>query len=155
MKIERMEKPSFSVMGMEGSTMEGEGFIQRLWERANARYGEIAAFAKPGPGGAPLALWGAMTDFSRSFRPWEDGFTKGLYLAGVECMDDALPPDGWTKWRIPGYVYLKAELDGTNVFGAMLDYIRENKLTLAGAVHDMTDPASGKSYMIFPIEKTE
>lgn len=35
-----------------------------------------------------------MSDFSRSFHPWED-FSKGLYLAGVECSDDAEAPDGW------------------------------------------------------------
>lgn len=27
----------------------------------------------------------------------EDGFTKGLYLAGVECIDTADPPEGWRK----------------------------------------------------------
>lgn len=44
-------------------------------------------------------IWGAMSDFSRSFQPWED-FSKGLYLAGVECNEDAEAPDGWTKWVI-------------------------------------------------------
>lgn len=42
-------------------------------------------------------LWefgAAMSDFSRSFQPWEEGFRKGLYLAGVECVDRAEAP-GW------------------------------------------------------------
>lgn len=153
MKMERVEKKAFSVIGMEGSTKDGEGFIQRLWECANSRYGEVAHLAKLGPAGAPVALWGAMTDFSRSFMPWEEGFTQGLYLAGVECADDAVAPDGWTKWEIPGYVYLRVEADGANVFGDMLAYLRSNNLSLAGAVHDTSDPISGKNYMMFPIEK--
>ena len=50
-----------------------------------------------------------MSDIYRSFKPWEDDFSKGLYLAGVECFDDAKAPDGWTKWTIPGYEYIVVE----------------------------------------------
>ncbi len=39
--------------------------------------------------GGMAGIWGAMSDFSRTFRPWEEGFSKGLYLAGVECEDEA------------------------------------------------------------------
>ena len=53
-----------------------------------------------------LGIWGAMSDFSLSFMPWEDNFTQGLYLAAVECIDNAEAPEGWTKWRIPGFEYL-------------------------------------------------
>ena len=34
MKIERCEMPSFAVIGKEGSTNDGEGFIGRLWQDA-------------------------------------------------------------------------------------------------------------------------
>lgn len=57
-----------------------------------------------------------MSDFSRSFHPWENHFTKGLYLAGVECAPDAEPPAGWSKWVMPGFEYLRVlitDLDGT------------------------------------------
>ena len=72
-----------------------------------------------------LGIWGAMSDLSRSFLPWEDGFTKGLYLAGVECVDDAEAPDGWTKWVIPGYEYLYVECEGGDTFPQVIKYLEE------------------------------
>lgn len=152
MKIETIRKPAFSVIGKEGSTNDGAGFIQNLWNEANARFGEIAHLAIKTESGTPIGVWGAMTDFSRSFLPWEDGFSKGLYLAGTEVENDKEAPVGWTKWQIPGFVYLKAEIE-ENLFPKMLSYIKEQGLCLAGAVHDFTDPETGKSYMLFPIEK--
>lgn len=88
----------------------------------------------------------------KSFAPWE-GFEKGLYLAGVECVDGAEPPDGWTKWVVPGYEFVRVENEGENTFAETLKYLEESGLALAGAVHDFTDPASGKGYMLFPIRK--
>lgn len=150
--MERIIKPAFTVIGKEGSTRDGEGFIQRLWEDANAHFGEIAHLAKMNEQGQLCGVWGAMSDFSRSFQPWENGFSEGLYLAGAECRDDAEPPAGWTKWIIPGYEFLKVE-SGPDAFPSTLAYMEQNGLTLAGAVHDYTDPASGKGYMCFPIRK--
>ena len=92
-----------------------------------------------------------MSDFSRLFKPWEEDFSKGLYLAGVECGHDAEAPESWIKWTIPGYEYLYAEAEGENTFQNMLDYISSTGLTLAGAVHDFTCPETGKNYMFFPI----
>lgn len=153
MKIERIRKESFSVIGKEGSTDQGAGFIQRLWEDANGHFDQVQALAKTDEAGNLAGIWGAMSDISRSFAPWEDDFTKGLYLAGIECRDDAQPPEGWTKWTIPGYEYLVADHEGDNTFGDVLHYMEENGLTLAGAVHDFTEPGTGKSKMYFPVEK--
>lgn len=153
MNIERIIKPGFSVIGKEGGTMDGEGFIQRLWADANSHFGQVQALAKTGEQGELLGVWGLMSDFSRSFAPWEDGFTKGLYLAGVECRDDAEPPEGWVKWTVPGYEYLAAEGGGPEAFGEVLKYMEESGLALAGAVHDFTDPKTGKGYQYFPIRK--
>ena len=152
MKIEKCRKAAFAVMGKEGSTKEGEGFIQRLWADANSHFEQISPFAKRDADGKPVGIWGAMTDFSHSFLPWED-FKNGLYLAGVECRDDAEPPEGWVKWTIPGYEYLCAECDGTDVFSAMLAHMKERGILLAGAVQDFTCPKTGKDYMLFPIRK--
>jgi len=152
MKIEKITKPAFSVIGKEGSTSDGAGFIKRLWEAANANFGEIAHLVKTDEAGAPVGVWGAMTDFSHSFKPWENGFSEGKYLAGAEVFDEAAAPEGWTKWTIPGFVYLKAE-DEENLFPNMLSFLNESGLTLAGAVHDFTDVKTGRSYMLFPIEK--
>ena len=73
---------------------------------ANSHFGEVQHLAKKDENGNIIGIWGAMSDFSRSFYAWED-FKKGLYLAGVECRDDAEAPSGWTKWVIPGYEYLE------------------------------------------------
>ncbi|MBP3540660.1 MAG: GyrI-like domain-containing protein [Clostridia bacterium] len=145
-------KPAFSVIGKEGSTLDGPGFIQNLWADANGHFAEVAPLAKVNEDGSLVGVWGAMTDFSRSFQPWEDGFTKGLYLAGVECRDDAQAPEGWVKWSIPGYRYLVCE-NGDGAFPAMLQEMENLGLQLAGAVHDFTNPANGKGYMYFPVEK--
>ena len=85
------------------STFDGEVFIQKLWNDANSHFNEVAHLAKKDANGNIVGIWGAMYDLSRAFKPWEDGFRNGLYLAGVECVDDAEAPDGWTKWTIPGY----------------------------------------------------
>ncbi len=83
MEVKTCIKASFSVIGKEGSTEDGAGFIQRLWDDANAHFGEVATLAGKDENGGMLGIWGAMTDFSRSFRPWEDDFSKGLSLAGA------------------------------------------------------------------------
>jgi len=153
MKIERCEMPSFAVIGKEGSTNDGAGFIARLWEDATAHFHEVESLASRDESGNLLGFWGAMSDMTRSFQPWEDGFTKGLYLAGVQCgMDQAAPP-GWTKWVIPAYAYLYAECDEPDLFSQMVSYIQEHHLQLVGAVHDFTCPQTGKNYMFFPVEK--
>lgn len=152
MNIERIEKKSFAVIGKEGSTADGEGFIARLWEDANSHFDEVQNLAKKDADGNLVGIWGAMSDFSRSFKPWED-FENGLYLAGVECVDGAEPPDGWTKWVVPRYEFVRVENEGENTFAETLKYLEESGLALAGAVHDFTDPSSGKGYMLFPIRK--
>ena len=149
--MERIIKPAFAVIGMEGSTEDGPGFIQALWEKANSRFGEVAHLAKTNPDGSLCGVWGAMSDMSRSFRPWEDDFTRGLYLAGVEVVDNAQPPEGWVRWDIPGYEYIRVENNTPDIFPRTLQALAEQGLSLAGAVHDFTDPSTGKAYMLFPI----
>lgn len=150
MNIERCKRPALTVIGREGSTHDGPGFIQRLWNEANEHFSEIEPLVKRNESGVPVGFWGAMSDFSRTFQPWENNFSEGLYLAGAECIDGAEPPQGWAKWIIPTFEYLKVE---NADFAAVLEYMKENHLSLAGAVHDFTDPATGKSYMLFPIQK--
>ena len=153
MKMERCEMRSFAVIGKEGSTNDGEGFVARLWENANSHFEEIAHLAARDENGNLLGIWGAMSDLSRSFQPWEDGFTKGLYLAGVQCETDQEAPDGWTKWIIPAYEYLYTECTETDTFSRVIAWLQENGMELAGAVHDFTCPQTGKNFMFFPIAK--
>ena len=152
MDIQNCSKETFAVIGKEGSTENGVGFIQRLWADANAHFSQVAHLAKRHADGSLVGIWGAMSDFSRSFLPWEDNFSKGLYLAGVECALDAEVPEGWTKWIIPGFQYLRVECGHDGVFPEMIAYLQENKIPLAGAVHDFTCPQTGKNYMCFPIK---
>ncbi len=152
MNIERCEKKSFVVIGKEGSTLDGAGFVQKLWDNANSHFTEVQHLAKKDENGNMVGIWGAMSDFSRSFDPWED-FDKGLYLAGVECNDNAEAPDGWTKWVIPGYEYIYVECENDDTFSNTIKYLKDNNIPLAGAVHDFTCPQTGKNYMFFPIGK--
>ncbi len=152
MKIEKVTKESFTVIGKEGSTRDGEGFIQKLWQDANAHFDQIADLAKRDENGNLAGIWGAMTDFSRSFRPWED-FKNGLYLAGAECRDNAEAPEGWTRWVVPASEYLAVECEDGNTFTDVLRYMEENGIPLAGAVYDFTSPETGKNYMYFPIRR--
>lgn len=153
MKIEKCIKESFTVIGKEGSTNAGPGFVQNLWADANSHFAEVAHLAKRDKNGNLVGIWGAMSDFTRSFLPWEEDFSRGLYLAGVECRDDAQAPEGWTRWVIPGFEYLMAECDRETVFPEMIAYLQENNIPLVGAVHDFTCPQTGKNYMFFPIHK--
>lgn len=150
MNTERIALPAFAVIGREGSTFDGTGFIQKLWAEANSRFSEIEPLVSRNEYGVPVGFWGAMTDFSRTFQPWANDFSEGLYLAGAECGMDAVPPEGWVKWIIPSFEYLKVE---NADFPAVIRYLSENGLSLAGAVHDFTNPSTGKNYMLFPIRK--
>lgn len=153
--FDKWKKESFVVIGKEGSTEEGDGFVCKLWADANAHAHEVMPLVQTDETGKPLGAWGAMSDFSRSFQPWEDGFSKGLYLAGMECRKDAAPPQGWVKWRVPGFIYLRVPAEENNAFKKGLACLREESLTLKGAVQEFTDMKTGKSYMCFPIERLD
>jgi len=154
--MQRFEKSAFTVIGKEGSTRDGDGFIQTLWLEANTHFAEIEHLVKRDANGSPIGFWGAMSDFTRSFQSWENNFTEGLYLAGAEVADNAVAPEGWTKWSIPAYEYLSAKVEGNTgeVFASMLSYMEAHDERLAGAVHDFINPAeNGQAYMFFPIRK--
>lgn len=153
MQIEKYLKPSFSVIGRMGSSKDNPLIAISLWDDANEHFSEISHLAKLTESGALSGIWGAMSDFSLSFLPWENGFSEGLYLAGVECREDAEPPEGWVKWTLPGFEYLRIENDRSGVFEEMIGYMEENGITLAGAVQEYTDLSTGKEYMLFPTKK--
>lgn len=152
MDIKTCIKESFCVIGKEGSTIDGDGFIQKLWADANNHFSEIEAIVKKDENGNPVGFWGAMSDFSRSFQPWHN-FSEGLYLAGAEVINSAEAPEGWIKWVIPSYEYLYAKA-GDNTFTEMTTYLQESNLRLAGAVNDFICPSeNGQLYVFFPIRR--
>ena len=156
MEIVVHELPSFSVLGIEGRAESGNNPASALWEEANARFGEIEALALRDKNGAPVGVWGAMSDLSRQFLPWTDGFSRGLYLAGVQVSADVEPPEGWTKWTLPAFACLrvKAEGDYAAAFQAGLDELERRGLALAGAVQECQRPAQGgQLYLFFPFKQ--
>ena len=62
-------------------------------------------------------------------------------------------PDGWTKWVVPGFEFIRVECDRENVFGETIAYLQAENIPLMGAVHDFTCPETGRNYMLFPIRK--
>ena len=153
MEINKCRKESFSVIGKEGSTNDGKGFVRKLWDDANSHFDEIVSLAKKDDTGNLLGIWGAMSDFSRSFDPWEEDFSKGLYLAGVEVEDDAQPPESWVKWIIPTYEYICVKNENQDTFQNVLKYMKESNYSLAGAVHDFNSPQDGQGFLYFPIKR--
>ena len=156
MEIETCELPTVSVIGMEGEAKPGHNPASALWEEANSRFGEIEALALRDENGAPVGVWGAMSDLSRQFLPWTDEFSRGLYLAGVQVPVDVEPPEGWTKWTLPALACLrvKAEGDYAAAFQAGLDELERRGLRLAGAVQDCHRPAEGgQLYLFFPFKR--
>lgn len=151
MNPEKITINSFCLIGKAGSTEEGPGIVQRLWQDANEHFAEVAPLAKKNADGQPAGFWGAMSRSDMSFLPWEDDFSRGLYMAGVEAEEDALPPAGWKKWIVPGFECLKVPFEGPDTFGKMLGWMKANGFELAAAVQDFTDPATQKNYMLFPV----
>lgn len=151
MDIQKCVKKSFSVIGKQGSTNDGAGFIKQLWNDANSHFEEVSALAKKDVDGAVGGIWGLMSDESHSFKPWEDNFSKGLYLAGVEVSHDALPPQKWVKWTVPSYEYLYVRNDSSDTFQNVVSYMEENNIQLVGAAHDFNCPQTQQAYIFFPI----
>ena len=148
--MEKVAKDTFCVIGKLGSSDDGEGFVQKLWADANAHFAEVEPLAKRNADGSLAGCWGAMTDMDYGFKPWTDDFTRGRYLAGIECRNDAVPPAGWRKWIVPGFTALKVKVESGDTFRETLAYMEQSGIELAGAVQDFTDPATGQNYMLFP-----
>ena len=136
-QYEMIDLPKIAIIGKEGLCTKEKNVVQDLWQQANG-------------------FWGAMSDETLSFMPWTDGFSRGLYLAGVEVYEDAPVPDGWVKWVMPARKYLVTEVQPEN-YGKIFDYvikslIPELGMKLAGAVCDFTEPATGQNKLFFPVE---
>lgn len=153
MELHTCTKEAFVVIGKEGSTKEGKDIVQRLWNNANLHFEEVADLAKKDEQGKLLGIWGAMSDFAHSFRPWENNFSEGYYLAGIEAEDQAEAPETWIKWVIPSYEYLYVKSEGPETFSEVISYMRENNLPLVGAVHEFYCPEEGDCYLFFPIKE--
>lgn len=74
--INKCCKEHFVVIGKEGSTNDGDGFIQKLWEDANSHFYEVEQLAKKDENGNLVGIWGAMSDFVIPFFLGKMGLQK-------------------------------------------------------------------------------
>ncbi len=153
MEVNKRIKKSFSVIGKQGSTEDGANFIKALWDEANSNFNEVACLAKKNKSDILAGIWGLMSDLSLCFKPWENNFTKGLYLAGIEVDDATIAPKGWVKWTVPSFEYIIIKNENNDSFNKGLEYLKANNLNLVGAAHDFTAPQSGDNFIYFPIRK--
>lgn len=148
--MERITKNAFCVIGKLGSTDDGADIVEKLWNNADEHFDEVKDLAKI-EDGKMSGIWGIMSRMDYSFLPWEDDYSKGRYMAGIECVEDAYPPTGWKKWIVPGFEYIKVKVTGPNTFRETLAQLEAEGETLVGSVHDYIDPSTNEKYMMFPV----
>ncbi|WP_409340326.1 GyrI-like domain-containing protein [Paenibacillus sp. MBLB4367] len=156
--VEIIEKKHFAVIGKlgKGIAIESSKWIPPLWQEANSNFAEISNLAKLDDAGNIVGIWGAMSDVNEKFERWKE---EGKYLAGCEVIDDAIAPNGWTKWVIPAFKYVvtKCTQDSYhNVFHHMVaEYLPQNNYKIVGAIHEFYNPRdnNGELSLYFPVEK--
>jgi len=156
--VELVEKQQFSVIGKvgEGLSSESSNWIPPLWKEANSHFVEINDLAKIDAEGNIVGVWGAMSGVIGNFERWKEG---GKYLAGCEVADDAIPPDGWTKWTIPAFKYVVSKCTQESyqdtLNNILSDYLPKNNYQVVGAIQEFYNPKDkdGELYLYIPIEK--
>ncbi len=156
MVIEKRYKESFSIIGRRKWVEKGSG-VQDVWEDANCHFDDVLPLAKKDEEGRLVGVWGAMSDRTMAFKPWENHFSEGYYLAGIECEASQLPPEGWFKWTLPSFEYLvcKPEPSYAEAMAFVLQtYMPEHRMNLQGAIQEFYDPKQGgQLFLLFPIAK--
>jgi len=151
-----VDLPRIAIIGKEGLCTKEKNVVQNLWQQTNSNFSDIADLGMKNADGSFVGFWGAMSDETMSYKPWTDGFSRGLYLAGVEVYEDTAVPEGWVKWVMPARKYLVTEVQPENygeVFGYVINsLIPELGMKLAGAVCDFTEPVTGQNKLFFPVE---
>ena len=155
MNYENIDLPQIAIIGKEGLCTKEKNAVQDLWQQANSNFSEIAELGMKNADGSYVGYWGAMSDEKRSFLPWTEDFSRGLYLAGLEVHEDTPVPAGWVKWVMPARKYLVTEVTpdsyGEIFRSVMNSLIPELGMKLAGAVCDFTEPATGQNKLFFPV----
>ncbi|MBO9607328.1 MAG: GyrI-like domain-containing protein [Paenibacillaceae bacterium] len=153
-----VEKPSFTVIGKlgRGAAREASDWIPPLWQAANSRFVEVSGLAKRDAEGYLVGIWGAMSDVQERFERWGE---EGDYLAGVEAVDDAVAPEGWTRWVVPAFLYVAAPCTLDNYKETMqrilTDYLPSRDYTIAGAIQEYYRPGDQEGHLSLyvPIER--
>ena len=154
-QYEIAELPRITIIGREGFCTKEKNAVRDLWEQARMHFREVADIGMKNADGSYVGFWGAMSDETRSFLPWTDGFSRGLYLAGIEVYEDTAAPAGWVKWVMPARKYFVTEVDPDSyeeTFRKVIYHLLpELGMKLAGAVCDFTEPATGQNKLFFPV----
>lgn len=156
MEIKQRKLGPISVIGKEGLCTKDHNIVSQLWQEANTHFAEIADLGMKEADGSYVGFWGLMTDKTRQYQPWEDGFSTGLYLAGLEVANACPAPEGWVKWAVPERDYLIVEIENGQyqaAFTVGLEELPRRGCRLSGAVCDYTEPRTGKNFLFFPYEK--
>lgn len=155
LKYAFVDLPEIAIIGQEGFCTKEKNVVPQLWEQANLRFREVADLGMKNPDGSYVGFWGAMSDETRSFLPWTEDFSRGLYLAGIEVYADTAVPAGWVKWIMPARKYLVTAVEPDRyeeIFRTVIDrLIPALRMQLAGAVCDFTEPATGQNKLFFPV----
>ncbi len=154
MNIKRCRKEAFTVIGKQGTTRDGEDFVNVLWKKANEGMDQIASLVKRDRMGAPVGFWGIRSSLTVPLNEWENG--EGLYLAGLEVEDGSFAPLGWTKWELPASSYVSVEVEDSieKAVSAVKDYAEKNELIIKGAYYEyMNVFLPGKLLLFFPVKE--
>gem|GEM_PF-73499 len=148
----------FAIIGKMGSTDESADLVKNLWSQTSSHLQEVYSIASKDKSDRLIGFWGGMSSFKKDLAAWEDNFSKGLYLAGVQAAKDASAPTGWEKWTIPSRDYAVAEVPDLakykdTFFSYVYFLLPYNRYQLIGAAFDFNDPKDNKNYIYFPVEK--
>lgn len=155
MKTGIVKFDSITVIGKEGVCTPEQNIVSQLWAEANGHFPEAAALGKKDNAGNFAGFWGLMSDLGRHYLPWENEYTTGLYLAGVETETDSEAPAGWVKWVVPERTCFVLEIgEGgyQTAFRQGLETLPKLGFRLSGAVCDYTEPSTGKNFLVYPVE---
>ncbi len=154
MVIRRCRKDAFTVIGKQGSTRDGEDFVNGLWKKANEGMAEIDSLVKRDVRGLPVGFWGVRSSLTVPLEEWENG--EGLYTAGLEVKDGSFAPMGWTKWELPASSYVSVEVENSieKAVEAVKKYTEENGLIIKSAYYEyMNVLMPGKLILFFPVKE--
>ena len=156
MRYEMIDLPQIAIIGKVGLCTKEKNTVQELWQQARSNFSDVADLGMKNADGSFVGFWGAMSDEAMTFMPWKDGFTRGLYLAGIEVYKDTTAPDGWVKWVMPARKYIVTDVAPETYGETFRDVINSLipglGMKLAGAVCDFTEPATGQNKLFFPVE---
>lgn len=118
MQPQIINKPAFTVVGMQIRTTPMNPEIPHLWDHFGPRIDEVANIAEA------YVSYGLMGNYAENMASFD-------YMAGVSVTSVGALPAGMTTWDVPAYTY--AVFDATiPTMGEVFDYIYNSWLAASG-----------------------